>query len=63
MKRKDLERIIENKQYVLNERERSWETTIRHMECGEIRELKQLCIDDEIIIECIKYVLAHAEVE
>lgn len=50
----DIERIIANKERRLEELEQCWDGFTRHMECGEIRELKESCIDDEIIIACLK---------
>ncbi len=31
-----------------------WERITRHMEGGELREFKQSCVDDEIIIEILE---------
>ena len=50
----DIERIIANKERRLEDIEQCWDGFTRHMECGEIRELKESCIDDEIIIACLK---------
>ena len=52
--KEDIERIIANKERRLEDLEQCWDNFTRHMECGEIRELKESCIDDEIIIACLK---------
>lgn len=52
--KEDIERIIENKKWRLAELSDCWESITKHMECGEIRELKQSCIDDEIIISVLE---------
>ena len=51
---KDIERIIEYTVRRLEDFESCWDEFTRHMECGEIRDLKQSCIDDEIILSCLK---------
>lgn len=56
----DVERIIEGKKRRLDDLEGCWNDFTRHMECGEIRELKQSCIDDEIIIACLEKFLHPA---
>ena len=48
----DVARIIEGKKRRLADLEKCWDSFTRHMECGEIRKLKESCIDDEIEI-CI----------
>lgn len=48
----DVARIIEGKKIRLADLAECWDSFTRHMECGEIRELKESCIDDEIEI-CI----------
>ena len=50
----DIERIIEYTVRRLEDLESCWDEFTRHMECGEIRDLKQSCIDDEIILSCLK---------
>lgn len=50
----DIERIIENKEWRLAELADCWESITEHMECGEIRDLRQSCIDDEIILSCLQ---------
>lgn len=54
--KQDAERIIKERQRRLDELSRPeiWDRYTRHMECGEEREFKQSCIDDEIIIEALK---------
>lgn len=52
--REDIERIIANKERRLEDLEQCWDGITKHMECGEIRELKESCIDDEIIISCLR---------
>lgn len=53
----DIERIIANKERRLEDLKNCWITFTKNMECGEIRELKQSCVDDEIIISCLKKIL------
>ena len=48
----DVARIIEGKKRRLADLEECWYDFTRHMECGEIRQLKESCIEDEIEI-CI----------
>ena len=50
----DIERIIEYTERRLEDLENCWDEFTRHMECGEIRNLKQNCIDDEIILSCLR---------
>jgi hypothetical protein len=52
----DIERIIANKERRLEDLE-NWSTFTRYMECGEIKELIQSCVDDKIIISCLKKIL------
>lgn len=52
--KEDIERIIAGKERRLEDLEQCWDSFTRHMECGEIRELKESCIDDEIIISCLR---------
>lgn len=61
IKKQDAERIIKERQRKLDELSRPevWERYTRHMECGEEREFKQDCIDDEIIIEALKPYTSH----
>ena len=55
--KEDLERIIANKEQRLEDLKNCWSDFTKHMECGEIRELKQSCINDEIIIACLKFII------
>ena len=50
----DIERIIADTGRRLEDLEQCWDAFTKHMECGEIRELKQSCIDDEIILSCLR---------
>ena len=59
--KEDIERIIEKKEWHLAELADCWESITKHMECGEIRELKQNCIDDEIIIHCLRELIKTDE--
>lgn len=54
--RKDAERIVAYTQHRLDElaKPEVWDKYTRHMECGELKEFKQGCVDDEIIIEALK---------
>ena len=52
--REDIERIIEYTEHRLEDLESCWRELTKHMECGEIRDLKQSCIDDEIILSCLR---------
>lgn len=51
----DLKRIIAQKQSRLDRLSipEIWDRHTQHMECGEYREFKQSCVDDEIIIEVL----------
>ena len=51
---KDIDRIITNTERRLADIEQHWDMMTKHMECGEIRQLKESCIDDEIIISCLR---------
>ena len=55
--REDIERIIAEKEYWQKDRAETWDAFTRHMEMGELREYKQACIDEDIVIECLKIVL------
>ena len=55
--REDIERIIAEKEYWQKDRAETWDAFTRHMEMGELREYKQTCIDEDIVIECLKIVL------
>ena len=52
----DIERIISYMQARLDELSKPgiWLTMTKNMECGELKEFKQSCIDDEIIIDILK---------
>lgn len=50
----DIERIIEGKKRRLDDLKMCWSEFTRHMECGEIRELEESCIEDEIIIAVLE---------
>ena len=52
----DIERIISYMQARLDELAKPgiWTIMTKNMECGELREFKQSCIDDEIIIDVLK---------
>ena len=52
----DVERIIATKQARLDAlcNPVAWRSVTNHMECGEYKEFKQGCIDDEIIIAILK---------
>lgn len=54
--RTDILRIIAAKKKRLEDLSKPsvWESITRHMEGGELREFKQSCIDDEIIIEMLE---------
>lgn len=52
--RKDVERIIKQEQARLDDLAECWNEFTRHMECGEVRTLKESCRDSETIIECLK---------
>lgn len=58
--REDIERIIAEKEYWQKERAECWDAFTRHMEMGELREYKQSCIDEDIVIECLKIVLQQS---
>lgn len=58
----DVERIIESKKRRLDDLAECWDSFTRHMECGEIRRLKESCIDDEIEI-CILSEWLHGFLE
>ncbi len=53
---KDLERIIARKQSRLDQLSipEVWDKHTKHMECGEYKEFKQSCIDDEIVIQILR---------
>ena len=53
---KDIKRIIAYKKARLEvlAQPDMWTRYTKNMECGEIREFKQSCIDDEIIIEALE---------
>lgn len=54
--RKDAGRIVTYTQHRLDELAKPdvWDRYTRHMESGELKEFKQSCADDEIIIEALK---------
>lgn len=51
--KEDVQKIIDSKKRRLDDLEHCWNEFTRHMECGEIRELKESCIDDEIMIHIL----------
>ena len=53
---KDAERIAAYTQHRLDELSKPevWDRYTRSMECAELKEFKQGCVDDEIIIEALK---------
>ena len=55
-KAEDIKRIIASKKARLEALAQPgmWIRYTKNMECGEIREFKQSCIDDEIIIEALE---------
>lgn len=55
----DIKRIIEYKKKRLEylAQPENWIRYTKNMECGEEREFKQSCIDDEIIIEALERML------
>lgn len=57
--RESIERIINHKKARLENLSNPdiWWRYTKNMECGEVREFKQSCIDDEIIISALTYVL------
>ena len=55
----DIRRIIESKEYWQKERAESWDAFTRHMEMGELREYKQHCIDEDTIIDALKWYLHY----
>ena len=52
----DIKRIIAYKKRRLEHlaKPNIWISYTKNMECGELREFKQSCIDDEIIIEALE---------
>lgn len=52
--KEDIERIIEKKKWNLAELTDCWSSITKHMEHEEIKELEQNCIDDKIILSCLK---------
>lgn len=59
----DIERIIAEKEYWQKERAESWDAFTRHMEMGELREYKQSCIDEDIIIDALKEYMRFKDLE
>lgn len=53
---KDVKRIIAKKQFRLDQlsNREVWDRHTKHMECGEHKDFKQSCIDDEIVIEILQ---------
>lgn len=56
----DIKRIIAYKKERLEHlaKPEVWHSYTKNMECGEYKEFKQSCIDDEIIIEALERILS-----
>ena len=51
--KEDVKKIIDSKKRRLNDLKHCWNEFTRHMEYEEIRELKESCVDDEIMIHIL----------